>query len=242
MAVAGALALGACGTQRADSSRTDVRADAASQPSASAAGGSKQELLDAFTIPEALLKVEKDCGGGKELEEYLKALEALKDLPEDEGALPADLPADPGTDKQPPSSPVPLPEDLGESPNPEDFGLQQKGDPEQWEKDMEKREKCVTDAHTERVTNALKGRTGLTPKAVADTLRDLGYPAMRLVGPKESAGAVQFTLDLSFPFGPQCLSMATANGKVAAVPHQDYLAGEGIAESEERCEQRKVVP
>ncbi|MBC9714570.1 hypothetical protein H9Y04_18600 [Streptomyces sp. TRM66268-LWL] len=248
MVAAGALALGACGTQSAGSSRTE---GAAAKPKASAsapaAGDSMQDVVDAFTIPEALLTIEKDCSSDeqlKQLQEYLDALEDLKSLPQDsrpqDGGAP---PTGPEGGEEPPAAPVPLPDGQGsEAPNPEDFGPPQKGEPEQWEKDAEQRDKCVFDAHTERVSKALKSRAGLTPDAVANSLADLGYPAKRVLAPAEKNGAIQFTVDLSVPFGPRCLSMGVAEGKVAAVPHHDYLAGDGIPESEERCVQRKVVP
>ncbi|WP_199548593.1 hypothetical protein [Streptomyces sp. N35] len=232
-----ALTLAACGSQSAQGARTDARADAASKPKASApAPGSLDEVKEAFTLPEALRTIETDCGG----QDPAELLGDLGEVPEDEAAAP---PADAPAAEEPPQEPVPLPDGQGSaSPDPEDFGPPQKGEPEQGEKDIEKVETCVFDEHTERVTKALRSRAALTPDDVSAVLKDLGYPAERVVAPKSSAGAIQFTLDLSVPFGPRCLSMGVADGKVAAVPHHDVLAGDGIPESEERCEQRKAVP
>ncbi|MFI6941321.1 hypothetical protein ACIBI4_18760 [Streptomyces sp. NPDC050418] len=245
IAAVSTLTLAACGAQNADGTRTDaadskVQAEAAANPETSPEPGSPDELRAAFTLPEALRTVQVDCGGQD-------PAELLKDLPQDGGTLPEE-----GTsDEEPGKEPVPLPGDSTEKPGPDDLKEAEEGDEAgredqaDWEREqakLDKVEKCVSDTHTKRVTKALEGRAGLTPAAVADTLRDLGYPAERLVAPAESAGAVRFTLDLSVPFAPSCLSMGTADGKVAAVPHHDYRAGDGIPESEERCEQRKANP
>ncbi|SDK49839.1 hypothetical protein [Streptomyces indicus] len=246
IAAVGALTLAACGAQSGEGARTDARAEAASQQKsgdkspASAAGASKQEVLDAFTIPEALLGIEKECGGGKELDEYLKAVEELKKLPEDAGAMPT---AGTGDDGQATGEPVPADGQANDGPpDPQDFDPPYTGPLEEGKPESDRRDTCVFDRHTQRVTKALGSRASLTPDDVSAVLKDLGYPAKRIVGPARENGAVQFTLDLSLPFGPRCLSMGAADGKVAAVPHHEQVFANDDREDSEQCVQQEAVP
>lgn len=188
-----ALALTACGTERAGGNRdpkagqddrVEAGSPAASRPAETRRGSEEDEdeygSPEFFAYMELLTSLAKPC---------------LPDIP-----LPP-LETDPDAE-EPQTTPLPLPS-LPEKPPSEE--TRDPGAARQ-EVALSSVEKCDARIHARRITKALEDTTDPTPRQVGEVLRGLGYIEERIHGPRRSGESVEFTLDLRLLGGQLCLS------------------------------------
>ncbi|MFE9015055.1 hypothetical protein [Streptomyces cyaneofuscatus] len=183
-----ALALTACGTTQTDDSspataaRPAKGAEAASAPRPDAEPGSEEsaQLLPFMTF---LNKVAEPC-------------------------FPASSKKPPITDEAPATAPASLPPIPDGPPSPHELtpgSRKGTGEDKKAEAELEARNKCVTKAHADRVTQAVKGLKA--PAQVRDSLNRSGYVDSVLKTREQPGTGTRFSLDL----GSVCLT-GTADG------------------------------
>ncbi|GHH57532.1 hypothetical protein [Streptomyces candidus] len=188
-----ALALTACGTTQADNSgpataaKPAKGADAAAAPKPDAEPG-PEESAQLLTFMTFLNKVAEPCS---------------LDLPK-EPPLADEAPATPPASPPPPISdgPPPSPDEL----NPGSY--KETEEDKKAEAQLETMNKCVTKAHTDRVTKAVKGLKA--PTQVRGSLNRSGYVDSVLKTREQPGTGTRFSLDL----GSLCLT-GTADGSAS---------------------------
>ncbi|MFF0010278.1 hypothetical protein [Streptomyces sp. NPDC005374] len=190
-----ALALTACGTERAGDGGTKGE-------SAGRAGA-----VSATPLPED--SVEPNDTEGPDFLPFMQHLLALaepcmKDLPSAAPEVSEDGP-EPSQFTGPP--PTLVPED---EPRP----TAEPRDPSAaaQETELGSPEKCEARIHSRRITKALADTPTPSPQQVRQTLHDLGYIDERIHGPRRSGDTVKFTLDLRLLGGELCLDGTTGSG------------------------------
>ncbi|GGN79449.1 hypothetical protein GCM10011579_063930 [Streptomyces albiflavescens] len=189
-----ALALAACGTERAGDRSPKAGLDDRVEAGSPAPSPADSEGAEFLPFMELLVSLAEPC---------------VKDVPAPE------LPDEPDP-AEPPTEPVPelsVPDEPPPTSEPRD--------PEAAKKEVELSsvEKCEAGIHARRITKALKGTPDPTPRQVREVLRGLGYIDERIHGPQRSDESVEFTLDLRVMGGQLCLSGSAKGTRSVIEPY-----------------------
>ncbi|MET9017122.1 hypothetical protein ABZX74_40660 [Streptomyces olivaceoviridis] len=151
---------------------------------------------------------------GPEFIEFMELLDSVEEpcVPQ----APATVAPEPSEPGRPRTAPTALPALPSTPPGPDATGS--RADPRA-EVALSGVEKCAARAHTRRITDALEKTPDPTPDQVGEALRGLGYLDERVDGPRRSAGAVGFTLDLRIMGGHLCLDGTVTGARTAVLPY-----------------------
>ncbi|MFE7244207.1 hypothetical protein [Streptomyces sp. NPDC057580] len=184
-----ALALTACGAERAgDGDRIEAgRGDA--EPGAAEPGDS-----GFLAFMELLLSVAEPC----------------------QADLPSQAPPVEPTPTAPPTAPLP---ELTLPAEPPPTGEPRTDETAKGKVELDSVEKCEAPLHARRITKALNRMPDPTPSRVREALRGLGYIDERIHGPQRSGKTVEFILDLRVMGGQLCLSGSVSGARTAIEPY-----------------------
>ncbi|MER6349038.1 hypothetical protein ACWC10_27805 [Streptomyces sp. NPDC001595] len=197
-----ALAMSACGTERAaddDGTRARPAARAgAESPADEGAASGDAELLEYMRL---LIDLAEPCVGEP----------PMPTLPEEEARELAELEAARQSGSAPPEPAAPpLPTDEPPSGTPVDPSR---------EVELAPAEKCEADVHARRIAETLRELSEPRPAQVAERLRGLGYPEASVDGPRSSGDRVEFIVDLRLMDGQLCLAGSTSGGRTETEPY-----------------------
>ncbi|MGW0839020.1 hypothetical protein ACWD26_02460 [Streptomyces sp. NPDC002787] len=193
-----ALALTACGAERASGGDTKAGAGAEGRVEAGAASPSRapsrapSDDAEFLTFMELITDLVEPCAGERPAPPPTDWEEESESA-----APPADPPVEPPAEVP---SDLPLPE--------EPLPTSESGEPRSADEKVEltSLEKCEASIHTERITKAFEETADPTPERVGDGLRDLGYIDESVQGLRDSGDGVRFLLDLRVMGGQLCLA------------------------------------
>ncbi|MGI5482363.1 hypothetical protein [Streptomyces lavendofoliae] len=222
-----ALALAACGTERAGDRGAEAGRAAAGPASASPAAaspaaaspapsdGATADDAEPLAFMELLLKVAEPCVGD---------LPVPPTGPEPEGGpgtgpVPPEPQPAPGHQGPAAEGPLPVPDEPPVPSAPRDPEAAKQ------ERELSSVEECEARLHARRITRALKDTAGPSPRQVREVLGGLGYLDERILGLRSAGGGVEFTLDLRLMDGQLCLSGSTTGAKTVIDP---YGASTGV--------------
>lgn len=191
-----ALALAACGTERAVGTDLKTAPDASGGTSPAAPSPTwamESEDAEFLAYMQLLLSLARPC---------------LKDSPEPSPAPPEETPFGPGEEL--PTLPLPGSPPSGKPRDPQAATKEVELGPE---------EKCEARIHARRITKALMSTPDPTPEEVGKVLRGLGYLDKGIHGPQRSGKSVVFTLDLRMMGSVLCLFGSVTGAKSRIEPY-----------------------